>query len=158
MRIVPSIGFSTAWYAAADAAFSPSATLVAVRSVAPFNVADQAAQDLAEDDAAVAARAHQAPVADGVAGRVQLGIGEVELGDHGVERASHVGAGVAVGHRVDVEPVDALGVDLHRVAERDDRAAQRLGAEPFQCGHADRLGASRACRWRQPAGSISRLV
>src|SRR4029079_7754506 len=38
VRIVPSIGFNTAWYAAGDAAFSPSATLVAVRSVAPFNV------------------------------------------------------------------------------------------------------------------------
>ena len=81
-------------------------------------------------------------MADGVAGRVELGIGEVELGDHGIERASHVGTGVAVWDRVDVEPIDALGMDFHRVAERDDRAAQCFGAEPFQRGHADRLGAT----------------
>ena len=31
----------------------------------------------------------------------------LHLGDHRVERAGHVGAGVAVGHRVHVEPVDA---------------------------------------------------
>ena len=37
----------------------------------------------------------------------------VHLGDDGVERAGHVGAGVAVGHRVDVEPVDGSGVGPH---------------------------------------------
>ena len=37
---------------------------------------------------------------------VELGGRRLHLGDHGVERAGHVGAGVAVGHRVHVEPVD----------------------------------------------------
>ena len=108
--------------------------------------ADQPAQDLAEDHTAVAACPHQAAVADGIAGRLQLEVGQVELGDHGIERSGHVGAGVAVGNRVDVEPIDALGVDLQGVAEGDDRAAQRFRAEPFQCGHADRLGAPRRVR------------
>ncbi len=34
----------------------------------------------------------------------------VHLGDDGIERAGHVGAGVAVGHRVDVQPVESVRV------------------------------------------------
>ena len=44
-------------------------------------------------------------------------VAAVELRDHGVERAGHVRAGVAVGHRVHVQPVDPRGVRLHGVAE-----------------------------------------
>ena len=67
---------------------------------------------------------------------VEVALGRVvHLGDDGVERARHVGAGVAVGHRVDVEAVEAAGVGAHRVAERRDDVAQGTRIEPFQGGH-----------------------
>ncbi len=62
-------------------------------------------------------------------------VGALQLGNHRIERACHVGAGVAIGNRVDVEPVDPRGVSLHRIAERDDGVAQRIGAEVFQGRH-----------------------
>ena len=69
------------------------------------------AQDLAEDDAAVAAGAEQCPSAErGQRGsQVELlGRGLVDRVAGSAHREVHVGAGVAVGHRVDVEGVDLL--------------------------------------------------
>ena len=73
---------------------------------------------------------------DRIAGRVEVvGVGGFHLGDHGIERSRHVGPGVAVGNRVHVQPIECAGVLSNRVAKRDDELAQRVGAEPFQCGH-----------------------
>jgi len=60
-------------------------------------------------------------------------------GLEGVEGARHVGAGVAVGHRVDVEAVDVGGVGPHHVAEGGHRFAQRVDVEQLQRWHAARL-------------------
>ena len=97
-------------------------------------------------------------VSDTTLGEFDLAVGPLELGHHGVQRSSHVSARIAVGNRVHVEPVDALGVHFHGVAKGDHCAAQGLRTEPFQSGHDDRLGASGACRRLQLAGSIARLV
>ena len=87
---------------------APSASAGAVDGVAArASAVGEAPQDLGEDHARVAPRAHERAVADGLAGRGHVGVGAVELGDHRLEGERHVGAGVAVGHRVDVEPVDA---------------------------------------------------
>ena len=51
-----------------------------------------------------------------------------QLRAHRLERERHVGAGVAVGHRVDVEPVELLLVRAHGVAEAQERLAQIRGA------------------------------
>ena len=91
-------------------------------------------------------------------GEVEVEVGEVELGHHRVQRAGHVGAGIAIRHRVHVEAVDAVGVHLHRVAERDHRAAQRLWAEPFQCGHGRHTRGMPGVAMRTAAGSIYKLV
>ena len=100
------------------------------------------AQDLAEDDPAVAAGPHQRAVADRVTGGLEVGrIGTLHLGHHGVERAGHVGAGVAVGHGIHVEPVEPAGVVAHGVAERRDHVAERVDVEPFERGHPIRLTA-----------------
>ncbi len=63
----------------------------------------------------------------------------VHLGDHRVERAGHVRAGVAVGNRIDVQPVQPVGVIANRVAKGADRVAQRSGVQPFQSGHGREL-------------------
>jgi hypothetical protein len=101
---------------------------------------------------------HEAAVADRVARRLELQIGEIELGHHCVERAGHVGARVAVRHRVHVEAVDAVGVHLHGVAERDHRAAQRFRCEPLQCGHAGQTRGRPGVSMWTTAGSIFKLV
>ena len=93
-----------------------------------------AADDLAEDHAGVAARAHQRGARDladdlrpaRVAVRALLE--RVELVEHVTHRQRHVVAGVAVGDREDVEVVDLLAAllevrerDAHHVAETDYR-------------------------------------
>ena len=60
-----------------------------------------------------------------------------ELGADRLERERHVGAGVAVGHRVDVEPVQLLLVRADGVAEAEQRLAE------VGCAQAGRASASR---------------
>ena len=65
------------------------------------------------------AGAHERAVADGLADLAPSAraVGRaVELADHRLERERHVGAGVAVGHRVDVEAVQLVLVGAQRVA------------------------------------------
>ena len=78
----------------------------------------QPAQDLGEDDAGVAARAHERGARELLRERLAAG------GGRGLERLhdrahgqGQVRPGVAVGHRVDVEVVDPLPVRLE-IAER----------------------------------------
>ena len=93
-------------------------------------------QDLAQDHPAVAPRPHQRAVADRIAGGVEVVLGRaVHLLDDGVERAGHVGAGVAVGDRVHVEPVEPVGVGSDRVAVRAHAVAQCRSRHPVQCLH-----------------------
>jgi hypothetical protein len=94
-----------------------------------------APQDLRQDHPRVAAGAHQRPVADRRARAHQVGGRAIDLGDHGVERAGHVRAGVAVGHGVHVEAVDRLLVGAHDIAERRDRVAEVVDPEAFERGH-----------------------
>ena len=56
---------------------------------------------------------------------------------HRLERERHVGAGVAVGDRVDVEPVQLLLVRAHGVAEAQERLAQ-IGGAPGSSASASR--------------------
>ena len=44
--------------------------------------------------------------------------GSLHLANDGVERAGHVGPGIAVGHRVHVQAIDALLMGLHGITER----------------------------------------
>ncbi len=47
-----------------------------------------------------------------------------QLAAHGFERERHVRAGIAVGYRVDVQPVELFLVRAERVAEAQHRLAQ----------------------------------
>ena len=94
-------------------------------------------QDLAEDHPGVAPGTHQGAVADR---RAQLVHGQglaptVDLGDHRVERPAHVRAGVAVGHRVDVQGVDRGGMCHEGVAEGRDDLPQVGGVETVEGRH-----------------------
>ena len=76
------------------------------------DVAD-AAHDLGEDDAGVAARAHERALGDGGGhGRDVGDLALLELLDHGAHGERHVGAGVPVRDGVHVEVVDVLTLSL----------------------------------------------
>ena len=101
-----------------------------------------AADELREDDAAVAAGAEQGRAGDGLDDLVAADLVDeatspcervrrepVELGEHGLQRERHVVAGVAVGDREDVEVVDLAAARLE-VRER----AVDDGAEADEAG------------------------
>ena len=92
----------------------------------------EAAQDLREDDARVAAGAHQRCARQFVRERREIvRCRRVQLFDRGSDGEREIRARVAVGDRVDVEVVDAPAVAL----EREQRAARKL-ARSFDVGHA----------------------
>ena len=85
-----------------------------------------AAHDLGQDHARVAARAHQRGACDRVRERRPVGrLRRVDGVRHGAHRQREVGAGVAVGHGVDVEVVDAAAARL----ERGERGADEIADE-----------------------------
>ena len=70
-----------------------------------------APEDLAEDDAGVASRAHQGAEADRLGDGRQGALGDgqpMDLVQRGADGGGHVGAGVAVGYGEDVEGVDLI--------------------------------------------------
>ena len=94
----------------------------------------ESAQDLRRDDAGVSSRAHERTSAHRLA---HLGhrVGGPQLGAHRLERQRHVRTGVAVGHRVDVEPVQLLLVRAQCVTESEHRLAQICGGQAGQRRH-----------------------
>ncbi len=78
----------------------------------PPHVAD-ATDDLGQDDARVATRAHERPLGDRGGHRRDVGhIALLEFFHHGAHGERHVGPRVAVRDRVDVEVVDELALSL----------------------------------------------
>ena len=98
---------------------------------------DQCPEELAEDDAAVAPGAEQGPAAERRQRRPDPGTPRVEEGvAGGAHREVHVGAGVAVRHREDVEGVDLLaglgqGVDGLVDEAPDDRELEAAAGGCF---------------------------
>ena len=93
-------------------------------------------EELGENDARVPAGAHQRAVADRLAHGAHV-LGAVELGHNRFEGESHVGAGVSVGYRVDIEPVQLLLVRPQRVAVAQNDLAQVRSVKALQCGHGE---------------------
>jgi hypothetical protein len=101
------------------------------------------AHDLGQDDPRVATGPHERTVPDGVTHRLEIrrvvlaaaSVDGPELGHDRLEGERHVGAGVAVGHRVDVEAVDVRLVGPQRVAVLAHRVAQGDGVESVEHGH-----------------------
>ena len=86
-----------------------------VGATAAVRAVGHAADDLGEDDAAVAARALQRTPAERLGDAVEvapLGRQALGLGEGGPHRGQHVGARVTVRHGKDVEGVDLLDVGL----------------------------------------------
>ena len=115
-----------------------------------------AADELGEDDAAVAARAEQRRaghggddlVAPDLVDRAALGgVGEaVELREHGPQREDHVVAGVAVGDGEHVEVVDLLAARFERGQPRLDQGTE---AHDAGIGDPSLIGRSPGCGHRQ---------
>ena len=117
----------------------------------PAQALAQPPQHLGEDDARVAPGPHQRPVADGLAGGRHVVGAFVEAGHHRLQGEGHVGAGVAVGHRVDVEPVEPVLVGPQGVTEADDAGPQVLGVEPVERLHRpDRRPPDQGRAWLGP--------
>lgn len=95
----------------------------------------EATQDLRQDHAAVASSPHERAVADGLAGGREVGLDAVELGHDRLQREGHVAPGVAIGHRIDVQPVDALLVGCEGIPEGGDRPPEVVGAQPLEGRH-----------------------
>ena len=100
-----------------------------VRALGGNQALRHAAQDLAGDDAGVAAGTHEGAVGDGL-GDVRHGGGSgqgVDLLDDGPQRQGHVGAGVAVGHGEHVELVDVLCLVCHDLGGGGEASANGIG-------------------------------
>ena len=93
-----------------------------------------AAQDLRQDHAGVAPRAHERAVRHRLA-HVVHPRGVADLGAHRLERQRHVGPGVAVGHRIDVEQVELVLVAPERVAVAHHDLGERGAVERSERGH-----------------------
>jgi hypothetical protein len=70
-------------------------------------------------------------VRDGLAGRLDLGSSLVKFGHHGVEGAGHIGSGVAVRNRINVQTINAGGMGLDRVPKGNDGTPKPIGIEMF---------------------------
>ena len=122
-----------------------------------------AGQDLAGDDAGVAAGAHQRPEAHGLGHPLDVGVGAdlVGLLERGADRGQHVRAGVAVRDREHVERVDLVDVRLEardRAPEgRQEPGAVARPARPSgdvrPAARRGRPGPARGCAGRRPAGA-----
>ena len=88
-----------------------------------------ATQNLARDDAGVAARAHERAVGDRLGDGLHVGASgqRGDLAHDGAQRERHVGAGVAVGHGEDVELVDVLGLVGDGLGGHGEARANRVG-------------------------------
>ena len=75
------------------------------------------------------------PMALHTSARPATGVDALELADHGLEGQGHVGAGVAVGHRVDVQAVDVALVQPEGVPVAPHHGAQVVGAQGRRGGH-----------------------
>ena len=116
VSMVPSTGSLTARYAlvAPSASASLKSAVVSSSERAPY-VAD-AAHDLRQDDARVAARAHERPLGDGGGDRRHaLGVAVLQLFEDGAHGEREVGAGVTVRDGIHVEVVDDVALGLEGV-------------------------------------------
>jgi hypothetical protein len=84
-----------------------------------------AAEELRQDHAGVAACAHQRPARDR---RARIG-GTVQLADHGGERELEIRAGVPVRDGIHVEPVDLFLVERERFGESGDGGGEVAGRD-----------------------------
>ncbi len=123
MRIVPSTGRSTAWYAASAARRSAIGQVCGPDLGQARERVGEAAQDLRCDHSGVAAGTHEGTVRDCPADLLHA-LGGRELRGDRLEREGHVRPGVAVGHRVHVEAVQLLLVHAEGVAVAQHRSAQ----------------------------------
>src|SRR6266851_1818928 len=110
-----------------------------------FDRARESAEDLREDHTRVAARAHQAAVRRELRDLADLGgVRLFHVLDRRLEGEQHVGAGVAVRDRADVEPVD-----LFVVGREPAQAAQQRALEELT------VHSSRLCRGHHSAALLA---
>ena len=81
-------------------------------------------------------------------GHEVVGRSQIQLGDHRVERAGHVRAGVAIRNGVHVQPIQGCGVGAHGRGEADDERSYGPDVEPFESGHGVRWYRRAACAVR----------
>ena len=136
VRIVPSAGSRTRRVGAVDGAGHGGADERRVDQLAGarHELLRRPADELGEDDAAVAAGAEQGGAGDGVddllaadlVDRAALLLGDeaVELVEDGAQRERHVVPRVAVGDREDVEVVDLLAAGFEMRERRGDDGAE----------------------------------
>ena len=100
-----------------------------------------AAEDLARDDAGVAAGTHEGAVRDRLGNGLHVRVcgKRLDLTDDGAERERHVGAGVAIGHGEDVELVDVFRLVGHSLGGDGEARANHVGNHVWDSLHIDCL-------------------
>ena len=68
---------------------------------------------------------------NGLASWFDAGSGLVELGHYCIKGAGHIGSGVPVRHRIHVQAINAGGMGLHSIPERNHRTTKPIGIEMF---------------------------
>ncbi len=116
------------------AAAQTGAQIIGAHGVEGAESLDEPAQDLGGDDPGVPSGPHERSPAHGVTDLVHRLRG-LELGAHRLEGQGHVGAGVAVGDRVHVEPVQLLLVRAQCIPEPEHGVAQICGGQAGQRRH-----------------------
>ena len=125
VRIVPSTGLATAPYAVLAPSLSAWARSRPLNRFLPATASAMPAEDLARDDARVAARTHEGAEADRGGDPVgRLARDRLGLVERGPDRGQHVRPGVAVRDRIDVEAVDLVDVRLEVRDRRPERIEQ----------------------------------
>src|SRR5438046_1040890 len=95
--------------------------------------AREAAKDLGQDHARVAARAHEAPVRGELGDLAHLrGVRFLHVLDRRLQGQQHVRAGVAVGHRKDVEPVYLFMVGAQPAETAEQRPLEQRAVDPHR--------------------------
>ena len=89
----------------------------------------QSTQDLRKDHTRISTSAHQRSVRNGLTGGIKIGIGAIELGHNRSQGEGHVGSGVAIGHGIDVQPVDGLSVSGQGIGVSPDERPEVIGGQ-----------------------------
>ncbi|CAB4608633.1 unannotated protein [freshwater metagenome] len=121
--------------------------------------AGEASEDLGEDDPRIAPGTHQRSVGDSRTRRIEVRSCIGELGHDRGEGERHVRAGVPIGYRVDIEPVDGLAVSRQSIGIAPDCLPEVIGGEAIERSHRPRhylSGPARTPSWAEqdPAATI----
>ena len=77
----------------------------------------------------MSASAHERSVRNGLTSGIKIGLGAIELGHNRSQGEGHVRSGVAIGNRIDVQPVDGLSMSGQGIGVAPDESPEVIGGQ-----------------------------